>query len=98
MTTAALKGLTMGVPEDSITVRVLFFGHYRDITGGDALPVNLPKESTVADLADLLACREPRLSDLLSRTRAAVGADFASADSTLSAGDEVAFLPPMSGG
>ena len=79
-----------------MTIRVLFFGHYRDIAAEIAL--ELPGGATVADAADALARRDPRLVDLLSRTRVAVGAEFATPETTLKEGDEVAFLPPMSGG
>lgn len=85
-----------------MTVRVLLFGHYRDAAPPEArdgaFAVALPEAATVAQLACRLAEREPRLSDLLRRTRVAVGAEFASPEAALADGDEVAFLPPMSGG
>lgn len=85
-----------------MTVRVLLFGHYRDAvpTGsvGGAFALDLPEGAAVADAADALARTDARLSDLLARTRQAVNADFAPADTVLRDGDEVAFLPPMSGG
>ena len=83
-----------------MTVHVLLFGHYKDAAphGGRPLPLTLPGGATVADAAERLAARDARLSDLLARARVAVNADFADADTLLSDGDEVAFLPPMSGG
>jgi Molybdopterin converting factor, small subunit len=87
-----------------VTVRVLLFGHYRDAVeaaGGDAsgaLQLELPPGATVRDVADALTAREPRLGDLLARTRVAVRAEFADPETPLEEGDEVAFLPPMSGG
>lgn len=82
-----------------MTVRALLFGHYRDaVPPGGVLSVELSPGSTAADLARRLAADDPRLSDLLSRTRVAVNAEFAAPDAPLAEGDEVAFLPPMSGG
>jgi len=85
-----------------MTIRVLLFGHYRDAAPsgaeGGAFPVTLADGATVADLAKQLAAQEPRLADLLVRTRIAVRAEFAAPETILQEGDEVAFLPPMSGG
>ena len=81
-----------------MTIRALFFGHYRDIVSSGEWELTLASPTTVADAATALAAAEPRLADLLSRTRVAVGADFATAETPLKDGDELAFLPPMSGG
>ena len=85
-----------------MTIRVLLFGHYRDSAPsgaeGGAFPATLADGATVADLAKQLAAQEPRLADLLVRTRIAVRAEFAAPETILQEGDEVAFLPPMSGG
>jgi molybdopterin converting factor small subunit len=62
------------------------------------MTMDLPQGATVADVAANLAASDARLADLLARTRVAVAADFASPDTILRDGDEVAFLPPMSGG
>ena len=77
-------------------ITVLLFGHYRDIA--PSLTLEIPPGATVADVAALLAARDPRFDGLLSRTRAAVGADFVNVNTALKDGDELAFLPPMSGG
>ena len=83
-----------------MTVRVLLFGHYRDAlsAGEAALALDLPAGATVADAARRLGESDGRLTDLLARTRTAVNAEFAPAETALRDGDEVAFLPPMSGG
>ena len=83
-----------------MTVRILLFGHYKDAApaADGPFPLELPERATVADAARLLAERDERLAHLLARTRVAVGAEFARPETPLSEGDEVAFLPPMSGG
>ncbi len=40
----------------------------------------------------------PRLADLMGKCAAAVGAEFAADDAPLTEGDEIALLPPVSGG
>ncbi|MBV9852875.1 MAG: molybdopterin converting factor subunit 1 [Armatimonadetes bacterium] len=81
-----------------MTVTVLFFAHYQDIAGGREQARPLPDGATVADLAALLAREDPRLEGLLSYARVAVNADYADAATMLRDGDEVALMPPMSGG
>jgi len=82
-----------------ITVRVLLFGHYKTVFPPQGeTTVTLEEGATAADAAQALAARDPRLEDLLARTRVAVQAEFAEAETVLQNGDEVAFLPPMSGG
>ena len=82
-----------------MTVHVLLFGHYRDAAPPDGkLSLELPDRATVADVAARLAEQNARLASLLTRTRVAVATDFATPDTVLKDGDEVAFLPPMSGG
>ena len=81
-----------------MTIRVLLFGHYRDAVEGGSLTLSLPAGATVADAASEVSSRDIRLADLPQRVRAAIGESFATFDRVLSDGDEVAFLPPMSGG
>ena len=81
-----------------MTIRALFFGHYRDIVPSGERELLLSTPATVADAAVALAASESRLAGILERTRVAVGADFATPETSLKDGDELAFLPPMSGG
>ena len=85
-----------------IIVNVLLFGHYRDRAPKEAkggmFTVVLNSGATVTDLAAELGKNYVGLSDLLQKTRVAVGAEFVPAETVLNHGDETAFLPPMSGG
>ena len=81
-----------------ITVRMLFFAHLQDVAGSHELAVALPDHSTVAEAAETLAGRAPGFAALLSQARAAVNAEFADASTVLHDSDEVAWMPPMSGG
>ena len=81
-----------------ITVRMLFFAHLQDVAGSHELAMSLPVEATVEEAADMLAERNAGFANLLSQARVAVNAEFADAATVLHNGDEVAWMPPMSGG
>ncbi len=81
-----------------ITVRMLFFAHLQDVAGSHELAVSLPDGATVETAADVLAERNAGLDRLLAQARVAVNTEFAEASAMLHEGDEVAWMPPMSGG
>jgi molybdopterin synthase sulfur carrier subunit len=76
---------------------LLFFGRLRDAVGASALRLDLPAHvSDTQSLRAWLADRHPDLSDPL--VRIAVNAELQPEGAPISATDEIAFLPPMSGG
>ncbi|RDI95912.1 molybdenum cofactor biosynthesis protein D/E [Meiothermus sp. QL-1] len=76
-------------------VAVLLFGLYREQVGEARLELNLPPGATVADAKALLEQTYPlRLSGGL----AAINETLAQPHDPLQEGDELAFLPPVSGG
>ena len=79
-----------------MTLTVHLFAAARDLAGAEAVTVPLP--ATVADLRAALAASYPRLAALLSRSAIAVNHDFAADTVPLTAADEVAVIPPVSGG
>lgn len=79
-------------------VKTLFFAHYQDIVGVREETISLAAPATVRLLANDLQRRYPSLGDLLAQSRVAVNAEFADADTALHPGDEIAWMPPMSGG
>ncbi len=81
-----------------LTIRVVLFGHFKDVFPRGETTLSLLPGATAADAARALAATDARLSDLLTKTRVAVREEFAGAETILRDGDEVAFLPPMSGG
>ena len=87
----------------SVTVRVLLFAHLRDhapepLEADGGFSLTLPAPATVRTLAAALAETATGLQNLTERSRIAVGTHFAMPETALSDGDEIAFLPPMSGG
>ncbi len=81
----------------TLTVRVLLFARYADLLGRDALDLILEGPATVSDALDRL--RElPGAKTLPLRPLCAVNQAQVTTNHLLSDGDEVAILPPMSGG
>jgi molybdopterin synthase catalytic subunit len=86
-------------PVQEITVQVRLFAMLRERAGRGALELRLQSGATVADAMRALSELEP-LGELLGRVpvRMAVNRDYAAPDTALAAGDELALIPPVSGG
>ncbi len=82
-----------------MTVRVLLFAVLRQRAGRESVELELEEGSTVADALAALG-REPALAELLDRVpvRMAVNRDYADPQTVLSGDDELALVPPVSGG
>jgi molybdopterin synthase catalytic subunit len=78
-------------------VRVLLFGSLREAAGAKELAVTLAERATVRALRDEMSS-QPAFQKLAGRLRVAINQEFAADDAVLAEGDEVAFLPPVSGG
>ena len=79
-------------------IEVLFFASIRDLAGRDQETVEVAEGASVEDLVQTLTLRYPALTPALGSLRFAVNEDFVDTSQTLSAGDQLAFLPPVSGG
>ncbi|HEY0263789.1 MAG TPA: molybdenum cofactor biosynthesis protein MoaE [Granulicella sp.] len=79
-------------------VRVLYFGVLRELAGSGGAEMELPEEASVATL--LHSQQEAIAADelLWSSLAVAVNQEYAQAGTRLHDGDEVALLPPVSGG
>jgi molybdopterin converting factor subunit 1 len=79
-------------------VRVLFFGRLKDLAGRPSDSLSLPEDATLADLLRHCESRIPGLKDWSHAMAIAINQQYADPQSRLKAGDEVALLPPVSGG
>jgi len=79
-----------------ITVRL--FARLRDIAGASELARDIAPGSTIASVWRQLAVEYPELTPYERSISSAVNADYARMDTPLRDGDEIAFLPPVSGG
>ncbi len=82
-----------------MTARVRLFAILRERAGTDTVEVELPERATVADVLSQLALR-PELTEPIERMplRLAVNREYAAAEAPVVAGDELALIPPISGG
>ena len=78
--------------------RVLFFGKLKELVGGPEQFVQLRTGATIADLFDRFANQAPELASFRSSVVASRNQEFAPWTTVLEPDDEVAFLPPVSGG
>jgi molybdopterin synthase catalytic subunit len=82
----------------SVTVRVLYFAVVRERLKLDGESLELPDGATVDALLDALVARHAALGPLRAVIKVAVERDFVGGDHRLRGGEEVALIPPVSGG
>lgn len=80
-------------------IKLLFFAQVRELTGTDRLELE-NRYSTVEELRDALSQRGERSALALDHKKLlfAVNHTFVQSDHPLTAGDEIAFFPPVTGG
>ncbi|WP_420150655.1 molybdopterin converting factor subunit 1 [Spirosoma sp.] len=81
----------------SSSVSVLLFGISRDLTGQSAISVPLREGANVENLLSQLHQDYPALAGIRSLL-VAVNGEYAEMDQVLSQRDEIALIPPVSGG
>lgn len=78
-------------------IKILAFGIARDICGAQSFDLEVPEQSDTTSLKCLLNEQYPRLNQLTS-CLLAVNEEYAPEHKRLQEGDEIALLPPVSGG
>jgi molybdopterin converting factor subunit 1 len=79
-----------------VTIRL--FARLREIAGASELQRTLPDGATARTAWDALVGEFPPLGDYATAVSCAVNEEYARLTAALKEGDEVAFLPPVSGG
>lgn len=82
-----------------VTARL--FALYRETAGADSMEADVAAGTTVGQLWERMIDERPELAkarQMVRYTAYAVNGEWAAADQELLDGDEVAFLPPVSGG
>lgn len=82
----------------AIHIQVLFFGQLRDVAGTAAMQWELPPGSTTSELFGAVALAFPVIGAMRGSIVLARNAEFVQEPVVLADGDEIAFLPPVSGG
>lgn len=78
--------------------RVLFFGLLKDVVGASAEESEFAEGADLRTVFDAYAARFPRLYELANSIVVARNQEFADLKAKVEEGDEIAFLPPVSGG
>ena len=79
-------------------IDVRLFALYRERAGTERLTLDLHEGATLAGAVDEIRSRYPQLAPPKVDIVAAVNAEYAEGDTTLKEGDEIALIPPVSGG
>jgi molybdopterin converting factor subunit 1 len=93
-----VSSVTQSNKAASIRVKVLFFGRLKEITGAAEESVQVTPGSRIEDLFASLVARQPEFASYRSSVVASRNQEFAAWSTPLDSGDEIAFLPPVSGG
>ncbi|HJV44905.1 MAG TPA: molybdopterin converting factor subunit 1 [Bacillota bacterium] len=80
-------------------IRVLLFAGMRELVGKDhiLLPVEMGK-ATVQEIKQWIGDQFPQTKDILMKSMCAVNQNYAREDQVVTDQDEIAFIPPVSGG
>jgi MoaE-MoaD fusion protein len=79
-------------------VTIRYLGMLHEITGLDGEPVELAEGASLGELFVVLQHRIPQLHQFRQAIALAVNYEYAGAETRLREGDEVALIPPVSGG
>jgi MoaE-MoaD fusion protein len=79
-------------------VRVLFFGRLKEIVGREQDDADISEGTRVSDLFERYGKQFPKLAEFRESIAASRNQEYCDWKTALAAGDEVAFLPPVSGG
>jgi molybdopterin converting factor subunit 1 len=77
---------------------VKLFAAARELAGRVEVEVEASPGADVAELRELLAQQFPKLAALARRSLIAVNAEYAADNKPITEGDELALIPPVSGG
>ncbi|MGN6347489.1 MAG: molybdopterin converting factor subunit 1 [Candidatus Nitrosocosmicus sp.] len=81
-----------------ISISLLYFAFIKDITGVEFDSLELPSGISVKSLIEIILEKYPHLSKIINMIQVSVNYKVVDRDTLLKEGDEVALLPPISGG
>ena len=85
--------------DDTLRVRVLFFGAARDTIGRDEIELSLRAPATASSAFEEILSSYPELQRRFGRSLLfAINQEYARGEAEVRAGDELAIFPPVSGG
>jgi sulfur-carrier protein len=96
--TSAGYNSLVSLSSQTARVKVLFFGRLKEIVGQSEDSVELPDGAPIEALFSHYGANHPELARFRASLVASRNQEFAAWSTPLHSGDEVAFLPPVSGG
>ena len=81
-----------------MTIRLKLFAIAKQLVGSDTIDFELKDGATIAELRETLLQRVPNLSPMRDTLRFAVNSEYADDDTKIRESDELACIPPVSGG
>ena len=81
-------------------IDIIYFASLKTIAGIDRDSPDMGPETTVGKLAEVISKTSPQLGEMIREKKVmiSVNQDMADSETIIHDGDEVAFLPPFSGG
>jgi molybdopterin synthase catalytic subunit/molybdopterin converting factor small subunit len=89
---------TRRLSKENMQVKVLFFGMLKDLAGQASDSLTLREGATLGDVLSHYEARIPQLKRLLPSLALSVNREYAAPEVRLKPDDEIALLPPVSGG
>jgi len=86
------------IPSHTARIKVLFFGRLKEIVGHAEDSIELPDGAPIEAVFSHFGANHPELARFRASLVASRNQEFAAWSTPLHSGDEVAFLPPVSGG
>ncbi len=86
------------VKNSAMKVEILFFANCADIVGRRSVERTIAAGTTVGDLVEQLSTEFPAMRKVAEVASFSVNAEYTALDRPLGDGDEVAVIPPVSGG
>lgn len=84
--------------ENDINVKILFFGAAREAVGVEEINLDVPFAASVSGVKKAVFSRYETLSRFAQSLMIAVNEEYATNETIVKSRDEIAFLPPVSGG
>ncbi|KAM1789801.1 hypothetical protein ACFX12_033925 [Malus domestica] len=96
--TVTMDSTSQGIEGSSVKIKVLFFARARGLTGMSDMPLEVSSGSTALDCLDKLIAMFPSLTEICGCMMLALNEAYTADSAVVKDKDELAIIPPISGG